>query len=228
MKYFFSVIICTHNRARLLPRALDSLLAQSESDWEAIIVDDGSTDQTVAVVERYSSICPNIRLFQRSFNRGVAAARNIGVKLSKGRFVTFLDSDDEYTVDHLAVRRSILSSDDRIQMLHGGLRIIGDPFVVNKDKPSEKIHLSKCKVGGTFVIKRGVFQEIGGFNDLPYAEDSCFYETAIESQIHCQAVAHPSYIYYRNTNGQLTSQQFPKNGQSNSSRFPLAENNASF
>ena len=207
MKHFFNVIICTHNRAPLLPRALDSLLAQSESDWEAIVVDDGSTDQTVEVVKGYSSICPNIRLFQRSFNRGVAAARNIGVKLSEGRFITFLDSDDEYAVDHLAVRRSILSSDDRIQMLHGGLRIVGDPFVADKDKPGEKIHLSKCEVGGTFVVKRSVFQEIGGFNDLPYAEDSCFFEMAIESQIHCQAVTHPSYIYYRNTNGQLTSQK---------------------
>ena len=223
MKYYISVIICTHNRARLLPRALDSLLAQSESDWEAIIVDDGSTDHTVEVAERYSSICPNIRLFQRSLNRGVAAARNIGVKLSKGRFVTFLDSDDEYAVDHLAVRRSILSSDDRIQMLHGGLRIVGDPFVADKDKPSEKIHLSKCKVGGTFVIKQEVFQEIGGFNDLSYAEDSYFYETAIESRIHCKAVTHPSYIYYRNTNGQLTSQTFEKNAHSNSSGFPIAK-----
>ena len=223
MKHCFSVIICTHNRARLLPRALDSLLGQSESDWEAIIVDDGSTDHTVEIVKGYSSICPNIRLFQRSFNRGVAAARNIGVKLSKGRFVTFLDSDDEYAVDHLAVRRSILSSDDQIQMLHGGLRIIGDPFVVDKDNPNEKIHLSKCEVGGTFVIKRSVFQEIGGFDDLPYAEDSCFFETAIKSKIHCQVTTHPSYIYYQNTNEQLTSQQFQKNSQSNSSRFPIAE-----
>lgn len=223
MKHFFSVIICTHNRARLLPRALDSLLAQSESDWEAIIVDDGSTDNTIELVERYSFLCPNIRLFQRSCNRGVAAARNIGVKLSKGRFVTFLDSDDEYAVDHLAVRRSILSSDDRIQMLHGGLRIIGDPYVVNKDKPSEKIHLSECEVGGTFVVKQEVFQEIGGFNDLSYAEDSCFFETAIESLINCKAVTHPSYICYRNTNKQLTSQQLEKNGQSRSLRFSMAE-----
>ena len=211
MKHFFSVIICTYNRARLLPRALDSLLAQSESDWEAIIVDDGSTDQTVEVVKRYSSICPNVRLFQRSFNRGVAAARNIGVKLSKGRFVTFLDSDDEYAVDHLAVRRSILESNGDIRMLHGGFRVVGDPFVPDKDNLSQTIHLAKCKVGGTFVIGRDVFEEIGGFQDLSYAEDSCFYETAIESKIKCQAVSQTSYIYYRNTHEQLTRQSLRDN-----------------
>ncbi|MDG2014753.1 MAG: glycosyltransferase [Pirellulaceae bacterium] len=207
MKPFFSVIICTYNRSDLLPRALDSLLAQSESDWEAIIVDDASTDNTAEVVTKYTSACPNIRFFQRSVNRGVAAARNIGVTLSKGRYVTFLDSDDEYEVDHLAFRRRILVRDRMIQMLHGGIRIVGHPFVVDKDNPRETIHLSRCEVGGTFVIKNEVFQKIGGFDDLAYAEDSHFYETAIESGIQTYAVDHPSYIYYRNTIGQLTSQK---------------------
>ena len=76
---------------------------------------------------------------------------------------------------------------------------------------------------GTFVVKRNVFQEIGGFNDLQYAEDSCFYETAIESRTHCKAVTHPSYIYYRNTNGQLTSDKSEKNGLSHFTRFPTAQ-----
>ncbi len=212
---FFTVVICTYNRARLLPRALDSLLAQSDSHWEAIIIDDGSSDNTSDVVARYSSVCPKIRLFQRSINRGVAAARNIGVRLATGRFVTFLDSDDEYAVDHLAVRRRLLQCDDEIQMLHGGIRVVGDPYVVDKDNPSELIHLSQCEVGGTFVIKREVFQEIGGFNDLAYAEDSSFYETAVVSGVNCCFVAHPSYIYYRNTNGQLTSQILPTKAKAN-------------
>ena len=207
----------------LLPGSLDSLLTQSESDWEAIIVDDGSTDNTSEVVERYSSICPDIHLFQRSVNRGVAAARNIGVKLSMGRFVTFLDSDDEYAVSHLSVRKKILQKDSAIRMLHGGLRIISNPYVTDKNDLSKTIHLSECEVGGTFIVNRDVFPEIGGFEDLSYAEDSHFYESAIKPGINCHSVKDPSYIYYRNTNGQLTSQQNEKNGQSNSSRFPMAE-----
>ena len=211
MKPFCSVIICTYDRASLLPRALDSLLAQSDCDWEAIIVDDGSSDETSAVVQPYLALCPNIRYFKRSINRGVAAARNIGVKLSAGQFVTFLDSDDEYAVDHLAVRKRILLSDAAIQMLHGGIRVVGDPFVVDKDNPSELIHLAECEVGGTFVIRRDVFLKVGGFNDLAYAEDSEFYEKAVSHGIKCQFVAHPSYIYYRNTAGQLTSQEIDSN-----------------
>lgn len=207
MNPFFSVIICTYNRVQLLPRALDSLLAQSEGDWEAIVIDDGSADDTAEVVAAYAGHCSNIRYFRRALNRGVGAARNIGIRLATGKFVTFLDSDDEYALDHLAIRKETLENGNKIQMLHGGFRVVGDPFVVDKDNPSKVIHLAQCEVGGTFVVKRDVFQEIGGFDDLPYAEDSRFFEKAVAAGIRCQFVSHPSYIYYRNTIGQLTSQR---------------------
>ncbi len=207
MTPFLSVIVCTYNRAQLLPRALDSLLAQSEGDWEAIVIDDGSSDETQKIVDAYADQCSSIRYFRRVLNRGVGAARNIGVRLAKGQFLTFLDSDDEIAVDHLAVRKQILENNSKIQMLHGGMRIIGDPYVVDKDDPEKLIHLKHCKVGGTFVIRRDVFKKIGGFMDVAYAEDSLFFEKAVAAGTQCQFVGHPSYIYYRDTAGQLTGQQ---------------------
>ena len=212
MSHFFSVIICTFNRANLLPRALDSLLAQSEPDWEAIIIDDGSNDQTAKVVARYTDICANIRYFQRTNNRGIGAARNIGVKLAAGKYLTFLDSDDEYAVDHLASRKRLLMMASGIQLLHGGLRIVGDPHVVDKDHPDKLIHLSECKVGGTFFVRRDVFKEIGGFEDLAYAEDSSFYERAFAAGVCCSYTPYPSYIYYRNVAGQVTEERAVLNG----------------
>lgn len=212
MRRFFSVIVCTYNRADLLPRALDSLLAQSETDWEAIIIDDGSMDGTKEVVNRYSAICNRFKYFQRSINRGIAAARNIGIQLASGRFITFLDSDDEYAVNHLAVRKQILLSNPEVRMLHGGLRIIGNPLVADKNDPQKLIHLNDCEVGGTFVINQSVFHETGGFEDLDYAEDSHFYETASNRGIQCQSVKEDTYIYYRNTHGQVTSQIRDQNG----------------
>ncbi len=206
MPRFFSVVICTFNRARLLPRALDSVLAQSEGDWEVVIVDDGSTDDTKEIIQRYTSISPNIHYFLRSCNRGIGAARNIGVTISKDRYVTFLDSDDEYAVDHLASRKEILVSDPAIRFLHGGIKILGDPFVVDKDDVSKRIHLDNCAVGGTFFIRRDVFTEIGGFDDLGYAEDARFLEKAAAMTIEPRKTEHRSYLYYRNVNGQLTSQ----------------------
>ena len=204
MTHFFSVVICTYNRAKLLPRALDSLLAQSEQDWEAIVVDDGSTDHTKSVVANFSAFCPNIRLFQRANNRGPGAARNIGVKLSKGRYITFLDSDDEFAVDHLANRKQLLTLDEEILFLHGGVKIVGDPYVIDKDDPNKQIHLSQCGIGGTFFIRRDVFDEVGGFEDVGYAEDSRFLEKATAKGITSSFTPHPSYIYYRNVDNQLT------------------------
>ena len=212
MSHFFSVIICTFNRADLLPRALDSLLAQSESDWEAIIIDDGSNDQTSEVVARYTDVCANIRYFQRANNRGIGAARNIGIRLASGKYLTFLDSDDEYTVDHLASRKRLLLMSSDIQLLHGGLQIVGDPYVVDKDNPGKLIHLSECKVGGTFFIRQDVFEKTAGFDDLNYAEDSTFYERAFEAGICCSYTPYPSYIYYRNVTGQATAKVAVLNG----------------
>lgn len=90
----FSVIIPTHNRAHLLPRAIRSVLAQTLPDFELIIVDDGSADETPAIVEELDD--PRIRYVRRSNASGVSAARNCGIRQSRGEFVAFLDDDDEY------------------------------------------------------------------------------------------------------------------------------------
>lgn len=90
-----SIIIPTYNRAHTICRTLDSVLAQTHSDWEAIIVDDGSTDDTRGVVaSRYGSE-PRIRYTVKT-NGGAAAARNAGLGLATGDFIAFLDSDDTW------------------------------------------------------------------------------------------------------------------------------------
>ncbi len=91
-----SVIIPTYNRAELLPRALDSVRAQTFGDWEIVLVDDGSTDETETVAAKYSRILGPRFVYYRQENQGASAARNRGLNLSRGRFLAFLDSDDEY------------------------------------------------------------------------------------------------------------------------------------
>src|SRR5438876_870324 len=90
---FFSVVIPVYNRADVLDGALRSVLAQTEQDFEIIVVDDGSKDDPARVVGAFDD--PRIR-FHRQINRGGGAARNAGVDLAKGRFTAFLDSDDVY------------------------------------------------------------------------------------------------------------------------------------
>lgn len=89
----FSVILPTYNRARMLRSALKSVLWQDDPGWECLVVDDGSTDATPAVLEEFAAD-PRVVVLRSSRNQGMNASRNMAVERARGRFVTFLDSDD--------------------------------------------------------------------------------------------------------------------------------------
>lgn len=96
---FFSVIIPTYNRADLLPKAIDSVVAQTYSDWELLIVDDGSKDNTREVVAAYKD--PRVKyIYQNNAER--SAARNNGITNATGTYLCFLDSDDYYVPERLS------------------------------------------------------------------------------------------------------------------------------
>jgi glycosyltransferase involved in cell wall biosynthesis len=89
----FSVIIPAYNEAGLVGSAIESVLRQSRPDWEAIVVDDGSTDGTAEAVHEFELRDPRVRLVRKA-NEGLSAARNSGIDVAGARYVTFLDSDD--------------------------------------------------------------------------------------------------------------------------------------
>lgn len=101
----FSVVIPVYNRASVLGHALRSVLAQSCQDFEIIVVDDGSTDDLKRIVDRPSD--PRIRFFRQN-NRGGSAARNAGIDQARGRYIAFLDSDDEFLPHHLEAMKRLL------------------------------------------------------------------------------------------------------------------------
>ncbi len=100
-----SIVIPTYNRAHLLGRALTSLQRQTFEDWEAVVVDDGSTDSTLEVIGNYPD--SRIRLFRHDRNRGVTAALNTGMNEMRGDWFTFLGSDDEALPNALEVLLSV-------------------------------------------------------------------------------------------------------------------------
>ena len=194
----FSVIIATFNRAAQLPRALDSLLAQTETDWEAIIVDDGSSDATAAVGRPSLVQSPQLRYIYHA-NRGLARSRNRGADESFGTFVTFLDSDDAFTPDHLAARRQVLDAHPDAEFLHGGVQFVGDPYVADRDDPDRLIHLDECIIDGTFVIRRDVFWKLDGIPPLVYSAGHALYQNAVRAGVRILRVDAPTYIYDRTT-----------------------------
>ncbi len=96
----FSVVMPTYNRADTLQRAIDSVIAQRFTDWELIVVDDGSTDATPELLARV--VDPRVRKIRQQ-NRGVAGARNAALRATRGELISFLDSDDEWLPHHLAL-----------------------------------------------------------------------------------------------------------------------------
>lgn len=193
---FFSVVICTYNRASLLPRALDSLLAQEDSDWEAVVVDDGSRDNTAEIMRRYTAEHANIRYLYHA-NRGLSISRNVGILATGGHYVTYLDSDDAFTPDHLRTRREILEADPTIDLLHGGCQIIGDPFVPDKHNPDRMLNIADLIVGGTFFMPREKILEIGGFPLNIYGQDSYLFEQIEAAGMKIVKTDLPTYIYDR-------------------------------
>ncbi len=94
-----SVVIPTYNHARYLVRALESVLNQTFTNWEAIVIDNHSTDNTDEVMESFSD--PRISYLKIHNNGIIAASRNAGIRVAKGEWIAFLDSDDWWTQDKI-------------------------------------------------------------------------------------------------------------------------------
>jgi glycosyltransferase involved in cell wall biosynthesis len=96
-----SVIIPSYNRADCIAQAVKSASEQQSFDGEIIVVDDGSSDNTMDVLQELQNIHSNLKVIQHAANKGVSAARNTGIKAAQGEYIAFLDSDDTWTSDKL-------------------------------------------------------------------------------------------------------------------------------
>ena len=201
---FFSIIIATYNRAQLIKRALDSLISQTEQDWEAFIVDDGSTDDTYSQILPYLNRYPKIRYFKK-VHSGEAQSKNEGIYASKSKFISFLDSDDEYRPDHLELRKNILLENPTIQFLYGGMKVLGNQYVPDRFDNSKKILIQDCVAGGTFFIERNILLLLNGFNEISIGTDADLFERAKKSKIKMMETNIPSYIYHHETSDSLTN-----------------------
>ncbi len=192
-----SIVMPTYNRKDYLERSINSILAQTFRNWELIISDDGSSDGTFEIADKFLNNYENIRYLKHS-NRKSPLATNAGILASCGRYITFIGSDDEYKPDHIQLRIDYMKNNPEVDMIHSGAEIIGHPFVKDKNDLTKEIHISECVIGGTFFGKREIFFELGGFKDLSYSDDSDFFERA-DGKFNVKKVDWNTYIYYRDT-----------------------------
>lgn len=192
-----SIILPTYNRAGHLARAIESVLAQNYTDWELLVVDDGSQDGTFALVDRYLQTHSQIRYLKHQ-NRRTGYSRNAGIQASFGRYLGFIDSDDFYKPHHLKERVEFMKTHPEVDLIQGGVDIGPRPFfVVDFFDPSQMISVQDCVLGATFFGKRSVFFELGGFNDLAYGEDTEFWARAEARFVTQTLLNSPTYCYER-------------------------------
>ena len=176
-----TVIIPTYNRARLLGRAIDSVLAQAFTDFELIIADDGSADNTRQLVLGYAD--QRIRYLRHERNQGANAARNTGVMAAGGKYVAFLDSDDEWLPEFLGKVLHVFEKDDSLGAVYtragsiqpDGTLKVGFPFHLQGYIYRESLTQGYVSHMITIVVKRECFNRIGFFDvDFGVCDDDEF------------------------------------------------------
>ncbi|HTF92599.1 MAG TPA: glycosyltransferase [Verrucomicrobiae bacterium] len=184
-----SVVIPTYNRWPMLGEAIESVLGQTYPGFELIVVDDGSTDDTVAQLGKYRS---RLRLFSQ-VRKGVSAARNVGAGEARGSLLAFLDSDDLWRPTKLAFQADFMELHPEIDIcqteevwIRNAVRV--NPRAIHR-KPAGDIFLPSldlCLVSPSAVMmRRDLFVALGGFDEaLPVCEDyDLWLRIAIDHQV---------------------------------------------
>ena len=161
-----SIVVPCYNLGQWLPEALQSVLAQSFTDWECIIVDDGSTDGTAGIASEWTRRDARFRLLSQD-NQGVAAARNAGGAAALGRYLLFLDADDILDPDYLASAVPALAADQSLTLVYGD----AVRFTASRTRPWSDLPpfamgtmLSRNCLYISCVMRREDFARCGGFD----------------------------------------------------------------
>jgi glycosyltransferase involved in cell wall biosynthesis len=175
-----SVIIPTYNRAQRLGKAIDSVLAQSHQDFELIVVDDGSEDNTDELIENYNSDI----VYIRQENSGAAAARNRGIEKARYNLLAFLDSDDWFAENKLKTQIEAMSQNPSCLISHTNEIWYRNGQILNQKLKHKKSSgdifaqsLELCAVGmSTIMIHKEIFDRYGFFDEgYPCCEDYEFW-----------------------------------------------------
>ena len=183
MKGLVSVIMPTYNMGSFIGEAIQSVLLQSYPNWELIIIDDGSTDDTEKVIKSFED--KRIQYYYQ-LNKGVSAARNFGLAIMKGVFFCFLDADDKLPPKSLQCRTEIFEENSNVEFVDGvverrneslkKLISLYTPKLKNKNPLKDLASLNgHCFFGPSWMIKKALNVEYKFKEGLSHAEDLLFY-----------------------------------------------------
>lgn len=223
-----SVIVPTYNRAHVLPRTLQSVLAQTYPYFELLVIDDGSTDDTPRVMQPFLARDPRVR-YRMQPNGGVSAARNHGLREARGAYIAFLDSDDEWLPRKLEKQIGLFEKlPAHVGLVYTGLesvfatgRSVAEEPVHRGDVYAELLERNVIHGGGSNVVLRREAAEAAGFFDevLPAIEDWDYW-IRVTKHYHVDFVPEPLARYHdAHTETDRRSLHFGKNMEARACLF---------
>jgi len=213
-----SVVIPAYNRADTIRDCLSSLRAQTYPNWEAIAVDDGSTDGTADLAEEMGRENANIRVIRQRRNRGAQAARNVGIRSSRGEWIAFLDSDDQFLPESIELRMA-LAQREAVEVVHSECYVVRTDAVMShygvpplKGQIYSKLLVSVGPVFPTLLVSKAALQRIGYLDERIVAFQEWdtvirlaqFYSFGFETK--------PTFVYNCRNEGTI-SKDFVLNGR---------------
>jgi glycosyltransferase involved in cell wall biosynthesis len=201
-----SIITPAFNAARFLRDTIESVLRQTFDDWELLVVDDGSTDETVPIIESFVARDARIRQLRQA-NAGPAAARNHGMRAARGAFFAFLDSDDRWLPEFLEHQLEVFARHPDTALVTANAYYLGGPHNgLPRRRPMEgnpvlaleEIILNDSAVFIMTVFRREVFEEIGGLDETQWtSEDYDFWLRAAIAGFVFRVSTKPLALYRR-------------------------------
>lgn len=190
-----SVIIPCFNSEKYLPLAIQSINYQNSEHLEIIIIDDGSTDQSVQIASTF----PNVKLITQA-NTGPSSARNKGLHAAKGNYIGFLDADDEYPTNKLSLQMDYLTKNKEADFVSGRIQCIGtgsDYRFVKSYEDVEKKIMRNFHLGAN-LYRRSVFDKIGNFDEeLRFAEDVDHWYKILEQNLKFEFLEEVTLLHRR-------------------------------
>ena len=200
-----SINLCCYNSEKYLRETLDSIINQTYKDWELVIINDGSSDSTEAIICKYiKNGYPIIYHYQE--NKGIGASRNEALKLSNGEYIAFIDHDDTWIPGKLEKQVDLFHANPNFGLVYsdcyfvypGGKRVLGSRFFnFKRGHVFKEMLASNFIILSTAVVRKDALNEFGGFPDYKVAEEfALFLKIAKENPVDFISEPLANYRYH--------------------------------
>jgi glycosyltransferase involved in cell wall biosynthesis len=205
-----SIVLPTYNGSRYIRKSIESCLQQTFKDFELIIVNDCSTDNTVNIVNEYCSKDSRVKLINNNFNKKLPLSLNIGFEQAQGKYFTWTSDDNYYAPEALEKMIQILETDHSIDLVYTDYYIVDENDRVRGERKFGNVHESFNKwlgAGACFLYKREIHRLNNGYNPAAFLIED--YDFFVRAFVKCNFfyLQTPKLYYYREHSASLTGTQ---------------------